>query len=168
MTSAQQLLRSQRDLLLTWTRDHPAPLLRWLRDAEVISSTHYLSLLERSPSNAVAQALETVCATEESSQKFLQVLREVQDYYCTDLQVWVERHCRSDAAAKPEPAPVKVEGESVNMWRLYYYKHVHLKLSGKKTNLTYSKPAEQKTNRLYCLKYTGMGKLLTGYNSNVL
>ncbi|XP_076004524.1 NLR family CARD domain-containing protein 3-like [Genypterus blacodes] len=109
MTSAQQLLRSQRDLLLTWTRDHPAPLLRWLRDADVLSSTHYLSLLERSPSNAVVQALETVCATEESSQKFLQVLREVQDYYCKDLQAWVERHCRNDAPTKPEPAPVKVE-----------------------------------------------------------
>lgn len=111
MNSAQQLLRSQRDLLLTWTRDHPAPLLRWLRDAEVLSSAHYLSLLERSPSNAVAQALETVCAQEESSQKFLQVLREVQDYYCRDLQVWVEKHCRTDAVSKPVPAPLKVDGE---------------------------------------------------------
>ncbi|XP_076592323.1 NLR family CARD domain-containing protein 3-like [Chaetodon auriga] len=109
MNSAQQLLRSQRDLLLNWTHDHPAPLLRWLRDAEVLSSAHYLSLLERSPSNAIAQALETVCASEESSQKFLQVLREVQDYYCSDLQVWVERHCRNDAASKPVPTPVKVE-----------------------------------------------------------
>ncbi|KAM9353528.1 NLR family CARD domain-containing protein 3-like [Symphorus nematophorus] len=109
MTSAQQLLRSQRDLLLNWTRDHPAPLLHWLRDAEVLSSAHYLSLLERSPSNAVAQALETVCATEESSQEFLQVLREVQDYYCGDLQLWVERHCRNDATSQPVPEPVKVE-----------------------------------------------------------
>lgn len=113
MKSAQQLLRSQRDLLLNWTCDHPAPLLRWLRDAEVLSFDHYLSLLERSPSNAVAQALETVCATEESSQKFLQVLREVQDYYCRDLQVWVERHCMNDTVSKPKPAPVKVEGEAV-------------------------------------------------------
>lgn len=113
MNSAQQLLRSQRDLLLNWTCDHPAPLLRWLRDSEVLSSAHYLSLLERSPSNAVALALETVCATEESSRRFLQVLREVQDYYCRDLQVWVERHCRDDAVSKPVPAPVKVEGEDV-------------------------------------------------------
>ncbi|XP_071376422.1 NLR family CARD domain-containing protein 3-like [Centroberyx affinis] len=109
MNSAQQLLRAQRDLLLNWTRDHPAPLLRWLRDAEVLSSAHYLSLLERSPSNAVAQALETVCASEESSQKFLQVLWEVQDYYCRDLQVWVERHCRSGTDGRPSPAPVKFE-----------------------------------------------------------
>ncbi|XP_071324497.1 NLR family CARD domain-containing protein 3-like [Trachinotus anak] len=109
MTSAQQLLRSQRDVLLNWTRDHPAPLLRWLRDAEVLSSPQYLSLLERSPVNAVAQALETVCATEESSQKFLLVLREVQDYYCEDLQAWVERHCRRDAVSKPAAEPVKVE-----------------------------------------------------------
>ncbi|XP_031169968.1 NLR family CARD domain-containing protein 3-like [Sander lucioperca] len=109
MDSAQQLLRSQRDLLLNWTLDHPAPLLRWLRDAEVLSSAHYLSLLERSPSNAVAQALEMVCATEESSLKFLQVLREVQDYYCRDLQVWVERHCRDYVVSKPVPAPVKLE-----------------------------------------------------------
>ncbi|KAG8009879.1 Protein NLRC3, partial [Nibea albiflora] len=109
MSSAQQLIRSQRDLLLNWTCDHPAPLLRWLRDAEVLSSAHYLSLLERSPSNAVAQALETVCSTEESSQKFLQVLREVQDYYCRDLQDWVERHYRNNGTSKPAPAPVKVE-----------------------------------------------------------
>nr|XP_046254924.1 NLR family CARD domain-containing protein 3-like [Scatophagus argus] len=109
MNSTQLLLRSQRDLLLNWTCHHPAPLLRWLRDAEVLSPAHYLSLLERSPSNAVAQALEAVCATEESSQKFLQVLSEVQDYYCRDLQVWVERHCRNDAFSKTPPEPVKVE-----------------------------------------------------------
>lgn len=111
MNSAQQLLRSQRDFLLNWTCDHPAPLLRWLRDAEVLSSAQYLSLLERSPSNAVAQALEMVCATEESSQKFLLVLKEVQDYYCRDLQIWVERHCKNDAMAKPMVAPVKVKGK---------------------------------------------------------
>ncbi|XP_041649103.1 NLR family CARD domain-containing protein 3-like [Cheilinus undulatus] len=109
MTSAQHLIRSQRDLLLSWTRDHPAPLLRWLQDEKVLSSTHYLSLLEKSSSNAVAQALDTVCATEESSVKFLQVLKDVQDYYCKDLQVWVERHCRNDSVSKPAPAPVRVE-----------------------------------------------------------
>lgn len=112
MNSAQHLLRSQRDLLLSLTLDHPAPLLRWLRDAEVLSPAHYLSLLERSPSNAVAQAMEMVCATEESSQRFLQVLREVQDYYCRDLQLWVERHCR-EGVSKPAPEPLKVEGEVV-------------------------------------------------------
>ncbi|KAM3613888.1 uncharacterized protein V6R79_006629 [Siganus canaliculatus] len=101
MTSSQQLLRSQRDLLLNWTRDHPAPLLRWLRDAEVLSSELYLSLLERSPSNAVAQALETVCASEQSSQRFLRVLKEVQDYYCRDLQEWVEQNCRNNVVSKP-------------------------------------------------------------------
>ncbi|XP_051812362.1 NACHT, LRR and PYD domains-containing protein 3-like [Acanthochromis polyacanthus] len=106
MSSAQQLLRSQRDILVNWTSDHPAPLLRWLHDEQALSSTSYLSLLERTPSNAVVQALETVCATEESSEKFLQVLRDVQDYYCRDLQVWVERHCRNDAIRKPVPAPV--------------------------------------------------------------
>lgn len=116
MTSAQQLLRSQRDLLLNWTSDHPAPLLRWLRDDQVLSSAHYLSLLEKLPSNAVAQALETVCGTEETSQKFLQVLKEVQDYYCRDLQVWVERHCRNDAASKPAPTAVTVEGEVALMY----------------------------------------------------
>ncbi|KAM6995073.1 NLR family CARD domain-containing protein 3-like [Tautogolabrus adspersus] len=108
MNSAQHLIRSQRDLLLSWTRDHPAPLLRWLRDDEVLSSAHYSSLLEKSPSNAVVQALETVCATEESSVKFLQVLKEVQDYYCKDLQVWVERHCGNETVSKSVPATVKV------------------------------------------------------------
>ncbi|KAK2909926.1 NLR family CARD domain-containing protein 3-like [Channa argus] len=109
MNSAQQLLRSQRDLLLNWTCDHPAPLLRWLRDAEVLSSVQYLSLLDRSPSNAVAQALETVCANEESSQKFLVVLREVQDYYCRELQVWAEKHYNNGPITKPVVAPVKNE-----------------------------------------------------------
>lgn len=109
MSSAQQLLCSQRDLLLKWTCDHPAPLLRWLRDEQVLSSACYLSLLERTPSNSVAQALETVCATEESSQKFLLVLREVQDYYCRDLQVWVERHCRNEVISKPVPENVIVK-----------------------------------------------------------
>ncbi|KAM4600438.1 NACHT, LRR and PYD domains-containing protein 3-like [Polymixia lowei] len=109
MNSAQQLLQSQRDLLLNWTHGHPAPLLRWLRDAEVLPPALYLSLLERSPTNAVAQALETVCASEERSQRFLEVLREVQDYYCEDLQAWVKRHCRNDADRRPKPAVVKVE-----------------------------------------------------------
>ncbi|XP_013881076.1 protein NLRC3 [Austrofundulus limnaeus] len=108
MTSAQQLLRSQRELLLNWTCDHPAPLLRWLYDADVLSSTCYLSLLEKSPSNAVAQALETACASEESSQKFLSVLKEVQDYYCSDLHLWVNTHCRSEIVSKPAPEPEKV------------------------------------------------------------
>lgn len=112
MSSAQQLLWSQRDLLLKWTCDHPAPLLRWLRDAEVLSPGHYLSLLERSPYNAVAKALETVCATEEGSRGFLQVLREVQDYYCRDLQVWVERHCNRDSSSEPDPPPAQVDGET--------------------------------------------------------
>ncbi|CAJ1062785.1 LOW QUALITY PROTEIN: NLR family CARD domain-containing protein 3-like [Xyrichtys novacula] len=111
MTSAQQLIQSHRDLLLNWTRDHPAPLLRWLRDDGVLSYAQYLSLLEKSSANAVAQTLETVCATEESSLKFLQVLKEVQEYYCKDLQVWVERHCRNDAISKPESTPVQVGGK---------------------------------------------------------
>lgn len=111
MTSAQRLLRSQRELLLNWTCDHPAPLLRWLHDAEVISSTCYLSLLEKSPSTAVAQALETACASEESSQKFLSVPKEVQDYYCSDLHLWVNKHCRSEIISKPSPEPVEVGGD---------------------------------------------------------
>ncbi|MEQ2315712.1 hypothetical protein AMECASPLE_025276 [Ameca splendens] len=109
MTSAQQLLQSQRDQLLNWTCDHPTPLLRWLRDDEVLSPSSYLSLLEKSPSNAVAQALELACASEESSLRFLQVLREVQDYYCKDLHIWVDRHCRSNANRQPRSEMVIVE-----------------------------------------------------------
>lgn len=111
MNKTQHLLRAHRDSLLNWTREHPAPLLRWLHDAEVISRAHYLSLLERSPSNAVAQVLETVCASEESSQKFLQVLNEVQDYYCDDLQVWVEKHCKNNGVSETVPTPEQAEGE---------------------------------------------------------
>lgn len=111
MTSAQQLIQSNRDLLLNWTRDHPAPLLRWLHDDGVLSPALYMSLLEKSSFNAVAQALETVCATETSSAKFLQVLKGVQDYYCKDLQAWVERHCKNDTVREPVPPPVQVGGE---------------------------------------------------------
>uniref|UniRef100_A0A3B3TY25 NACHT domain-containing protein n=1 Tax=Poecilia latipinna TaxID=48699 RepID=A0A3B3TY25_9TELE len=111
MTSAQELLRSQRELLLNWTCDHPAPLLRWLYDDEVLSPSSYPYLLEKSPSDAVAQALETACASEESSQQFLQVLREVQDYYCKDLHIWVDRHCRSFANKQPPSEVVEAEGE---------------------------------------------------------
>ncbi|XP_054902954.1 NLR family CARD domain-containing protein 3-like [Poeciliopsis prolifica] len=109
MSSAQELLRSQRELLLNWTCDHPAPLLRWLYDDEVLSPSFYLSLLEKPPSDAVAQALETVCASEESSQRFLQVLKEVQDYYCKDLHIWVDRHCRSFANKQPPSEVVEAE-----------------------------------------------------------
>ncbi|MEQ2238302.1 hypothetical protein ILYODFUR_031841 [Ilyodon furcidens] len=112
MTSAQQLLRSQRDQLLNWTCDHPTPLLRWLRDDEVLSPSSYLSLLEKSPSNAVAQAMELACVSEESSLRFLQVLREVQDYYCKDLHIWVDRHCRSNANRQPPSEMVIVEDQS--------------------------------------------------------
>ncbi|KAF0046014.1 hypothetical protein F2P81_002543 [Scophthalmus maximus] len=49
MNSAQQLLRSQRNLLLTWTSDDPAPLLHWLRHAEVLSSEQHQSLAGEVP-----------------------------------------------------------------------------------------------------------------------
>ncbi|XP_038163085.1 protein NLRC3-like [Cyprinodon tularosa] len=107
MTSAKQLLRSQKDLLLSWICEHPTPLLRWLCDDEVLSHTAYTSLLEKSSSEAVAQALETACASEESSQKFLEVLREVQDYYCKDLHLWVDKHCRSNPSILPQTEMVK-------------------------------------------------------------
>ncbi|XP_055084039.1 protein NLRC3-like isoform X1 [Periophthalmus magnuspinnatus] len=109
MTSSQQLLRSQRDLLLSWTREHPAPLLRWLCDAGVLSHARYLSLLETSPSNAVVQALELVSASEESSYKFLNVLAEVQDYYGRDLQLWVEKHCKNEVSKIQETSGNKQE-----------------------------------------------------------
>uniref|UniRef100_UPI0037E8A836 NLR family CARD domain-containing protein 3-like n=1 Tax=Semicossyphus pulcher TaxID=241346 RepID=UPI0037E8A836 len=144
MNPAQRLIRSQRDLLLNWTRDHPAPLLRWLRDDEVLSSAHYLSLLEKSPSNAVAQALETVCATEENSQKFLQVLREVQDYYCRDLQVWVERHCKDDVVSKPAPAPVKVEAKEQKPSRSRKAANIQVPISAHKSTLL------KRTGQLKC------------------
>ncbi|KAL0984786.1 hypothetical protein UPYG_G00146870 [Umbra pygmaea] len=107
--TAQQLLRSHRDALLEWTCVHPAPLLRWLHDAGVLSHIHYLSLLECSSSNAVAQALETVCASEESSRGFMQVLRDVQDYYCDDLQAWVKRHVQEAEQERQKAPPIRVE-----------------------------------------------------------
>ncbi|CAM9183483.1 unnamed protein product [Lampetra planeri] len=157
MSSAQQLLWSQRDLLLKWTCDHPAPLLRWLRDAEVLSLKHYLSLLEKSPYNAVAKALETVCATEEGSRGFLQVLREVQDYYCRDLQVWVERYCRRDSSTEPVPPPVQVDAplknvnlivdkrESLQMFTRFFMGMLRARLTGQLDGLV-DQPIERGDN----------------------
>lgn len=111
MTSPGQTLQAHRDSLLRWTKPNPAPLLRWLRDADVLSRDQYLSLLERPPSNAVAAALEAVRGREEASRGFLQVLREVQDFYCEELQAWVERHCEGPAPERiPAPTPVIEEG----------------------------------------------------------
>lgn len=112
MASAQQLLQSQRDQLLEWLSPNPAPLLRWLWDAGVLSRTQYLALLERLPANAAAAALETVCASEASSQGFLKVLGEVQDYYCAQLQAWVQGNTKQDRADEvaAERTPVRVEG----------------------------------------------------------
>lgn len=114
MTSAKQLLQSQRDQLLEWLSPNPAPLLRWLWDDGVLSRTQYLALLERLPANAVAATLETVCASETSSQGFLKVLGEVQDYYCVQLQAWVQRNVKPDRTdgVVPERTPVRVEGRA--------------------------------------------------------
>ncbi|XP_064159998.1 NLR family CARD domain-containing protein 3-like [Anguilla rostrata] len=106
MGSPGQILQAHRDSLLLWTKPNPAPLLRWLRDDGVLSHAQYLSLLERSPSNAVAAALEAVRGREEASRGFLEVLREVQGYYCEELQAWAERHCGGavpDRTAEPTP-----------------------------------------------------------------
>ncbi|KAJ8287562.1 hypothetical protein COCON_G00002210 [Conger conger] len=110
MTSAGQVLQAHRDSLLRWTKPNPAPLLRWLRDAHVLSHDQYLSLLDRSPSNAVAAALEAVRGREEASRGFLEVLGEVQDFYCEELQAWVELHCRAPSLDQiPAPVPVVQE-----------------------------------------------------------
>lgn len=114
MASAQQLLQCHRDLLLEWLSPNPSPLLRWLRDAEVLSHDQYLELLERLPANAVAATLETVCTSEASSQGFLKVLGEVQDYYCAQLQAWVQRNVKPDCmdGVVPDRTPVRVEGRT--------------------------------------------------------
>ncbi|KAJ8404975.1 hypothetical protein AAFF_G00328960 [Aldrovandia affinis] len=114
MGSAGQLLQTHRDSLLRWTSPNPAPLLRWLRDANVLSHDQYLSLLERSPSNSVVAALEAVSGREEASRGFLEVLWEVQDFYCADLQAWAEHHCRGAAQGRtPAPTPPRLKGFTV-------------------------------------------------------
>ncbi|XP_037310839.2 protein NLRC3-like [Pungitius pungitius] len=162
MDSAQQLLRSQRDLLLKWTVDHPAPLLRWLRDAEVLSSADYLSLLERTPSNAVAMALEMVCAAEESCLKFLQVLREVQDYYCSDLQVWVERHCTDNHTSKPlAPAEAEVKKSKGPIAKLFKSKR-------KGFNVTTEVQAEEEPKPRRSVKLTSIRVPIAAHKKTLL
>lgn len=114
MASAQKLLQCHRDLLLEWLSPNPAPLLRWLWDVGVLSRDQYLTLLERLPANAAAAALETVCASEASSQGFLKVLGEVQDYYCAQLQAWVQQNVKLDHTdgLVTERTPVRVEGRA--------------------------------------------------------
>ncbi|KAI4894220.1 hypothetical protein NFI96_026180 [Prochilodus magdalenae] len=102
MVSAQQLLHSHREVLLDWLSVNPTPLLRWLADAGVLTPEQYRAVLERSPTNKVANVLEQVCTSEESSRAFLQVLRQVQGYYCTQLQEWIRQHCTE---TPPHPQP---------------------------------------------------------------
>ncbi|KAL2084076.1 hypothetical protein ACEWY4_019594 [Coilia grayii] len=112
MASPQQLLQSQRDVLLEWLSPNPSPLLRWLCDDKVLSRAQYLSLLERQPTNAVAATLEVVCGSEASSLGFLTVLGKVQDYYCAQLQAWVQHNCPEEPLGRVSneaAAPVKVE-----------------------------------------------------------
>ncbi|XP_036394431.1 NLR family CARD domain-containing protein 3-like [Megalops cyprinoides] len=117
MSSASQILRANGDSLLRWTRPNPAPLLRWLRDAEVISHCQYISLLERSPSNSVAAVLETVCSSEDASRRFLQVLHDVQDYYCAELQAWAQLNCAGTLKKPEPPTPIRVQGVEEGMLR---------------------------------------------------
>lgn len=115
MALAQQLLQSQRDVLLEWLSPNPSPLLRWLCDDKVLSRAQYLSLLERQPANAVAATLEVVCGSEASSLGFLTVLGKVQDYYCAQLQAWVQHNCPEEPLGRVSneaAAPVKVEGKA--------------------------------------------------------
>ncbi|CAL9705075.1 unnamed protein product [Knipowitschia caucasica] len=116
MSGSQQLLRSHRERLLSWVCEHPAPLLRWLCEAEVLSWARYLSLLETSSSNAVVQALEEVSASEESSRRFLEVLEQVQDYYGHDLQLWVKKNCtRETRETRERPQEKKTKSYFANV-----------------------------------------------------
>ncbi|XP_072548692.1 NLR family CARD domain-containing protein 3-like [Salminus brasiliensis] len=108
MVSAQQLLRSHREVLLDWLSVNPTPLLRWLADAGVLTPEQYRAVLERSPTNKVANVLEQVCASEQSSREFLQVLRDVQGYYCSQLQEWTSQHCPQTPPTPPTAPPTAI------------------------------------------------------------
>ncbi|XP_028835055.1 NLR family CARD domain-containing protein 3-like [Denticeps clupeoides] len=112
-TTAQQLLQSQKDLILEWTSPNPSPLLRWLYDASVLSHGKYVELLERSSLNALATALETICRDEKSCQMFMDVLRGVQDYYCPQLQAWVRQNCPLNMDKVQKTSPVRVEAQTM-------------------------------------------------------
>ncbi|XP_022542652.2 NLR family CARD domain-containing protein 3 isoform X1 [Astyanax mexicanus] len=105
MVPAQQLLLSHREVLLDWLSVNPTPLLRWLADAGVLTPEQYRVLLQRSPANRVANVLEQVCKSQQSSRAFLQVLHSVQSYYCTQLQDWTLQHCPQTPPPSPPTPP---------------------------------------------------------------
>ncbi|KAH0631391.1 hypothetical protein JD844_005692 [Phrynosoma platyrhinos] len=81
------LIQEHRERLLRWIEPNPAPLLRRLRDCELLTQPEYFSLLETNPkTNQVIALLERVSRKPEESQKFLEELQELRETYSDQEQ----------------------------------------------------------------------------------
>ncbi|XP_028678668.2 NACHT, LRR and PYD domains-containing protein 3-like isoform X1 [Erpetoichthys calabaricus] len=122
------LIRSNQENLLVWLSDNPSPLLRWLYDRNVFSQSLFHSLLEKTPSNSIVALLDHICHDGKRSDVFLQVLWDVQEYYCPELGAWLQDQCglpgvkASDVAnaVLPETKPGKLK-------RMPFFKFRHKK-----------------------------------------
>nr|XP_006641714.1 PREDICTED: protein NLRC3-like isoform X1 [Lepisosteus oculatus] len=103
----KDLVVKHKESLLEWTKENPAPLLRWLFDENVLSETAYHGLLEKTQSNRIIGMLEMIWKDDSGCRKFMKVLREVQDYYPPELEAWLNEHYRDPV----KPAPAKPNEE---------------------------------------------------------
>ncbi|XP_060639846.2 NLR family CARD domain-containing protein 3-like [Anolis sagrei] len=103
-TNCTLLIQEHRERLLRWTEPNPAPLLRRLRDCELLTQPEYFALLETYPkSNQVIALLERVSRKPEESQKFLEELKELSEAYCTELQDWLQTYYPVDQNRETSP-----------------------------------------------------------------
>ncbi|XP_017559357.1 nucleotide-binding oligomerization domain-containing protein 2-like isoform X3 [Pygocentrus nattereri] len=162
MVSAQELLHSHREVLLDWLSVNPTPLLRWLADAGVLTAEQYRAVLERSPTNKVANVLEQVCANEQNSQGFLQVLQQVQGYYCTQLHEWIHQHCTEtppEPPSEPQPNPPGGKKKTKSLLSKWFPK-------GKSQEFTL--PQKDEVNNTKNLKSVGMKVPLNAHKNTLL
>ncbi|XP_033014621.1 NACHT, LRR and PYD domains-containing protein 12-like [Lacerta agilis] len=123
-----RLIQEHRELLLRWVEPNPAPLLRLLHDSGLLTQPEYFSLLETNPkSNQVIALLDRVCSKPEKSRKFLDVLWELQEAYCPELQHWLEKSCPEKgkggpSPSQPEPPPKTPKRALLKFWNSKKYK----------------------------------------------
>nr|XP_033770545.1 NLR family CARD domain-containing protein 3-like isoform X1 [Geotrypetes seraphini]XP_033770546.1 NLR family CARD domain-containing protein 3-like isoform X1 [Geotrypetes seraphini]XP_033770547.1 NLR family CARD domain-containing protein 3-like isoform X1 [Geotrypetes seraphini] len=111
--SSSQLIQRYREDLGKWLQNNPELLLRWLYDHGVLSQAEYFTLLEKQPKlNQVVSLLELVSRDKSRSEQFLQVLCNVQDNYCSELQHWLEENY--SGCINPESSRNQIQAQPGN------------------------------------------------------
>lgn len=116
----RKLIEKDKETLTKWISENPAPLLRWLYDRSILTQSQFYSLVEKTPDNCVRSLLDLifqdqcVCKDQEFiklyknqniCETFLQILREVQDYYCIELESWLHQHYKEIKTRDPPAIP---------------------------------------------------------------